>query len=213
MGRPAQDADGTPRRRGRPPRSAAQRAEQRDRLVDALIEAVRTGGWDQSLDDLAAGAGVSKPVLYDTFGGRAGLADAVAVVLARRVEEDVFTRLEAGSAAELDDILHAIVSVLVELIDTETELYAFVVRTLRSDERRFLDNALVRVLHERATTLVQAFVPDIDEVDLHLLVDGVYGFVWAMVESWQERRTADREHVVELLSTVMRAGLRAASNG
>ena len=175
------------------------------------MQAVRDRGPDQSLDDLAAAAGVSKPVLYDTFGGRAGLADAVALVLAEQVEAAVLQRIEPGTAVTLDDVLHAIVAALVELIDEETELYAFVVRTLRTDERRFLDNALVRVLHDRATVLLQTFAPDIDETDLHLLVDGVYGFVWATVESWQEERMTDRDHVVELLSTVIRAGLRSAS--
>lgn len=175
------------------------------------MQAVRDRGPDQSLDDLAAAAGVSKPVLYDTFGGRAGLADAVALVLAEQVQTAVLHRVEPGTAVTLDDVLHAIVAVLVELIDEETELYAFVVRTLRTDERRFLDNALVRVLHDRATVLLQTFAPDIDETDLHLLVDGVYGFVWATVESWQEERMTDRDHVVELLSTVIRAGLRSAS--
>ena len=175
------------------------------------MDAVRAHGPDQSLDDLAAAAGVSKPVLYDAFGGRAGLADAVAVVLAGQVEAGVFARLAPGEPFDLDDVLHAIVAVLVELIDEETELYAFVVRTLRGDERRFLDNALVGVLHDRATMLVQSFAPGIDDTDLHLLVDGVYGFVWATVESWQEDRVTDRDHVVELLSTVIRAGLRSAS--
>ena len=177
--------------------------------MESTIDAIRQRGPDQSLEELAASAGVSKPVLYDAFGGRAGLADAIAVVLARQVEHAVFERV--GPGVDLDGILHAIVSVLVELIDEDHHVYAFVVRTLRADERRFLDNALVRVLHDRATDLVQTFAPDIADTDLHLLVDGVYGFVWATVESWQEDRVTDRDHLVELLSTVIRAGLRAAS--
>ena len=209
MGAPSDDS---PRRRGRPRRSPAEKEEQRARLVDAAIEALRASGPDQSLDELAAAMGVSKPVLYDSFGGRSGLADAVAVVLAGQVEAAVFDRL-GTAGTDLDDILHAIIAVLVELIDTDVELYAFVVRTLRADERRFLDNALVRVLHDRATVLVRTFVPDIDDTDLHLLVDGVYGFVWAAVESWQEDRATDRDHLVQLLSSVIRAGLRAASGG
>lgn len=210
MERPPDDDLPRPRGRGRPRRSDAERAEQRARLVGSTIEAVRRGGADLSLDELATAAGVSKPVLYDTFGGRAGLADAVAVVLAEQVEAAVLARVGRVGEADLDDILHAIIAVLVELIDTDTAVYAFVVRTLRTDERRFLDNALVRVLHDRATLLVRAFAPGIHDTDVHLLVDGVYGFVWATVESWQEERTVDREHVVQLLSGVIRAGLRAA---
>ena len=199
-----------PRPRGRPRRTEAERDEQRTRLVEAAIEAIRRRGPDQPLEELATAAGVSKPVLYDAFGGRSGLADAIALVLAGQVERSVVERV--GPGVDLDDILHAIVAVLVELIDEDHHVYAFVVRTLRADERRFLDNALVRVLHDRATELVHTFAPGVGDVDLHLLVDGVYGFVWAMVESWQENRVTDRDHLVELLSTVIRAGLRAASD-
>lgn len=201
----------TPRRRGRPPRTAAQRAEQRARLVDGAIEAIRAGGPDQSIDDLAAAIGVSKPVLYDEFGGRLGLADAIAVLLAGQVERAVLGALGA-SAVDVDAVLHAIVDTLVSLIEADPEPTAFITRTLRTEERRFLDNALVRVLHERAAVLVGSLVPDVPDETVQLLTDGVYGFVWAMVESWQENRTTSRDQLVALLSSVIRGGLRAAAD-
>lgn len=176
------------------------------------MEAIREGGPDQSLDDLATSIGVSKPVLYDEFGGRLGLADAIAVLLAGRVEAAVLRSLEARGALDVDAVLHAIVDVLVRLIEEDPDLSAFITRTLRTEERRFLDNALVRVLHERAAVLVASYVPDIEPDTVQLLTDGVYGFVWAMVESWQESHTVSRQQLVELLSTVIRGGLRAATD-
>jgi AcrR family transcriptional regulator len=53
-----------PRGPGRPPRTAEERAAQRTRLVDAAMAAIRTHGPDVSVDEIAAAAGVSKPVLY-----------------------------------------------------------------------------------------------------------------------------------------------------
>lgn len=173
--------------------------------------AIRAGGPDQSVDDLAAAIGVSKPVLYDEFGGRLGLADAIAVLLAGQVEAAVLRSLESAPTIDIDAVLHAIVDVLVRLIDSEPELTSFITRTLRTEERRLLDNALVRVLHDRATMLLGSYVPDIEPATIQLLTDGVYGFVWATVESWQENRTATREELIALLSAVIRGGLRAAS--
>lgn len=173
------------------------------------MDAIRTGGADQSLDDIAATIGVSKPVLYDEFGGRLGLADAIAVLLAHQVEDAVLGTLGRRDIVDVDAVLHAIVETLVSLIEADPELTAFITRTLRTDERRLLDNALVRVLHERAAVLVASFVPDVPAETVQLLTDGVYGFVWAMVESWQEHPTTTRDELVALLSSVIRGGLRA----
>ena len=52
----------------------ARRAE----LADAAIRAIRAIGADASMADIAAEAGISKPVLYHHFGDKAGLAAAIA---------------------------------------------------------------------------------------------------------------------------------------
>ena len=45
------------------------------------MEALRTHGRDASLVEMASVAGVSKPVLYDEFGDKQGVADAIADVV------------------------------------------------------------------------------------------------------------------------------------
>lgn len=82
-----------PRPRGRPPRTEEARAEHRTRLVEAAMEAVRRYGAEVSIDQIAEAADVSKPVIYSEFGDKTGLVDAMAVVLAGRIERTVIDRV------------------------------------------------------------------------------------------------------------------------
>jgi AcrR family transcriptional regulator len=180
--------------------------------VDGAIDALRTGGADQSLEDIATTVGVSKPVLYDEFGGRLGLADAVAVVLAAQVEQTVLDAVTSAGSFSVGSAIHAVVEALVDLIEHEPELYTFLVRSVRTSDRGFLDNALVRVIHERTSALLGGITKGIDEDELALLVDGVYGFVFASVESWQLTQRPSRDRMVALIASMIELGLRALSD-
>jgi AcrR family transcriptional regulator len=199
------------RRRGRPPHTEKQKATKRARIVDGVIEAIRTGGPDLSLEEMAAAAGVSKPVLYDEFGGKLGLADAIAVVLADQVQATVVQHLLTAGTFDISHAVRAVVDALITLIDDEPQLYAFIVRSIRSSDRGFLDNALVRVIHERASMLVNVVAPGVEPDALRVLTDGVFGFVFAAVESWMTTRLPARDELVDTLALVIREGLRAAA--
>jgi AcrR family transcriptional regulator len=199
------------RRRGRPPRTEAQRAEQRRRLTTAAMDAIRTRGPDLSIDELAAAAGVSKPVLYDEFGGKLGIADAIAVVLAEQVEREVLDAVLTSGSFDLPLALRSLVDALVTLIDGEPALYAFLVRSIRSSDRGFLDNALVRVIHERASVIFATIAPDVPPEEVEVLTDGVFGFMFGAVESWQASRRVDQARLVDTLAVAIAEGLRAVA--
>lgn len=199
----------TGRKRGRPRRTPAQRAEQRERLITASMEAVRTRGADVSVDELARVAGVSKPVLYSEFGDKRGVADAIAVSLAHQLEARVAADL-AGGRIDIPAVVRATVEALVELIDTEPELYEFIVRSIRSSDRGFLDNGLVRVIQQRFEVLVGLLLPGLDRVRVRVLTDGLFGFGFAAVESWTSHRELSRDELVVALSAVIQAGIEAA---
>lgn len=199
----------TNRRRGRPRRSPAERAEQRDRLVEAAMDTVRERGPDCSMDDLARGAGVSKPVLYSQFGDKRGVADAIAVTLAHRLEARAAADL-AGAPIELAAVVRATFRALIDLIDTEPELYSFIVRAIRTDGRGLLDNALVGVIQHRLQVLVGLLLPGLEPARLRALTDGLFGFGFAAVESWTSHRELSKEELVEALSVVVQAGIEAA---
>jgi AcrR family transcriptional regulator len=195
----------TPRRRGRPPRSDEARAAHRTRLLEAAIAAIREQGPDVSVDDLAAAAGVSKPVLYDEFGGRLGIADAIALVVAEQIERQVLDVL-AAAAFDLEVAVRAVIEGLVDFIDDEPALHVFLVRSIRNPSRGLLDNALLTVMHERATVLVGFITPGVPEAELRILTDGLFGFVLASVESWQATKQPAKAELVDALTRVIRMG-------
>lgn len=173
------------------------------------MTAIRTGGPDVSIDELALAAGVSKPVLYDEFGGKLGVADAIALVLAERVERDVIAEITRARALDIATTVRAIVDALVTLIVDEPELYAFLVRSIRTSDRGFLDNALVRVIHERASLVMGLLAPGVRDSHLAVLTDGVFGFLFAAVESWQATRQPPKDELVQVLSAVIGEGVKA----
>src|SRR2546423_9774671 len=54
------------------------RQARRDELVDAALRSIRELGPDVSMEQIAAEAGVTKPILYRHFGDKDGLCEAVA---------------------------------------------------------------------------------------------------------------------------------------
>lgn len=195
-------------RRGRPRRTPAQRAAQRADLIDRAIGAIRAAGPDVSMDELADRMGVSKPVVYDEFGGRVGLADAIAVASWQRLEHDLLQSLTTASHVDIGLIVRGSIDGLVRFIETEPQLYSFFVRAVRTDGRGLLDNGLVRVLRERLGFVISSFGARVDPDELAVLADGVYGFLFAAIESWQSTGRPSRDVIVDRLSEVIKLGLQ-----
>lgn len=194
-------------RRGRPPRTAAQRASHREQLVRRSIGVIRHAGSEVSLDELAAGIGVSKPVLYDEFGSRLGVADAVAAALARQLERTVAAQLADPDRTDVDHLIDALTETFITLVDEEAELYEFIVRAFWNDGRGLLGNPLVRLLHERVQPIVAARSAVGDD-ELTILIDGMYGFMLASVQSWKVEPRLSRDEMVKMIGTVLQAALR-----
>src|SRR4051794_1843691 len=66
------------KRRKRNGEVEARRAKKRIELLDAAIRAIRREGPGVSMGEMAAEAGVTKPILYRHFGAKGGLYHAIA---------------------------------------------------------------------------------------------------------------------------------------
>ena len=74
---------------GRSSRWDSHRETRRAELVAAAVRAVDSGGTEVSIADIAAEAGVSKPVLYRYFADKAELHGAVGMWAARQILDAV----------------------------------------------------------------------------------------------------------------------------
>lgn len=105
----------------------AHREQRRAELVAATIGAIRRHGAGVGMDDVAAGAGTSKTVVYRHFGDRTGLYTAVceqvAAVLLDQVRSATNEALPTGPRAAVS----AGIDAYLRLIESDPELYRFVV--------------------------------------------------------------------------------------
>ena len=194
---------------GRPPRSPEARAAERSRLLERCMAAIREHGPDVSVDDMAASAGVSKPVLYAEFGDKVGIGEAIAVELGERGERVVIEEMSRGGGLEMRRALTVAIDRFIDIVIDEPEIYAFILRSIRTSDKGLLDNALIRTLEGRFQLLATVLFPEADPDIVHVVAAGTFGFILASVESWRETGRPDRDELVEQLTMVLVAGFAA----
>lgn len=172
------------------------------------MAAIRRIGADASVDQLAAAAGVSKPVLYASFGGKEEIADAIGEELARRVEQQFMAHLAESGTLDLASGVKALIDTLFDLLAEEREIYGFVVRCVRVSDRRLLDNGFVRAVDERVQQMSMLIAPDTEPALLAILAHGVVGFVTFAVETWLDTRQPPREDLIEAIINLLQNGVR-----
>jgi AcrR family transcriptional regulator len=104
--------------------------ERRQQLLEAARRAVRAIGTEVSMDEIAAEAGITKPILYRHFGSRAGLATAVASDYSTACLTHVTERIRGLATAA--DLVRGVIDAFVEFVERDPALFAFI-----SDERGF----------------------------------------------------------------------------
>jgi AcrR family transcriptional regulator len=196
---------------GRPSRTDSERSLQRQRLLDDAMAAIRLHGSSVSVENIAAHAGVSKPVIYAEFGDKAGIADALALERAQQMERSLISSLAAGEPLDTAVAVQLGANALIGLLVDEPEIYGFIVRSMRASDRGVLDNPLVRTLHDRVQMLISLLAPDADRAMVSVVTDGMFGFIFAMVESWQVAREPSQEEVVRLIVQLVDQGFATIS--
>ncbi|HZP16123.1 MAG TPA: hypothetical protein VFA96_09895, partial [Nocardioides sp.] len=136
--------------------------------------------------------------------------DAIAVLLAERFERDTLAVWATTSELGFELVVGRSIEALIDLIESEPELYAFLVRSIRSGDRGFLDNALVRAINGRAIVVMGFLAPALDTDTIAVLTDGLFGFMFAAVESWLPRRRPSRSRFVAALAAVVSRGIQVA---
>jgi AcrR family transcriptional regulator len=173
------------------------------------MAAIRRHGPSVSVDDIAGQAGVSKPVIYAEFGDKAGVAEAIALKRAEQVERALIAGLAANQSLDTATAVRLSVQALIGLVVDEPEIYGFIVRAMRSSDHGLLDNALVRTLHARVGILTSLLAPDADPALVATLTHGMFGFIFAAVESWQASQSVSQDALVDTIVTLVQRGFHA----
>lgn len=191
---------------------ARRRAERRAEMVQAAMDAVRTHGAGVSVAQIAAAAGITKPVLYRHFTDRADLQlavgqEAAALLLGRMAPE-----LDPGER-EPREIVSSIIDAFLGAIEDETELWRFVVHhpIERAPGAEVVEDARERIARMLATLLGDRMrAHGVDSGGAEAWAHGLVGMVQSAGDWWLERRTMSRAALTGYLTTIIWGGIAGA---
>ncbi len=199
--------------RGRAATGAA-RDRRRAELLDAADAVVRRRGPAASMDEIAAEASITKPILYRHFGDKGGLYRA----LAERYVEALMQELRSALAADPDPYrrLRATVDTYLAFIEREAEAYDFLVRRAaaeRPETRRTLAG-FVRQVADEVAAVMRGDLPrfGVDPGRAETWAFGIVGMVHLAGDRWMERRDQPRAELVDALCTLIWGGLSSLAS-
>ena len=197
---------------GRSTRWDAHRAERREKIVDAALALLAEKGPEFGLEEVAARAGLSKPVIYRFFGDRATLIDAMGERATNQLAERMMPALytEAANLARI----RAVIGAFISFLDESPNAYWLFARAAPGTggdvvraHKEFVASALAGVLSEYIRTSGVAAPPEAENV----WAFGLVGFVQSTAEWWLEHRTIGREEITEQLTTFVWVQIEGAA--
>jgi AcrR family transcriptional regulator len=177
-------------------------------MVQSAIEAVRRHGAGVSVAEIAAVAGITKPVLYRHFTDRADLQ--------RAVGEEAAALLIARIAPELEqdraplEHVRGVVDAFLATIEDEPELWRFVVH---NPAERAVGDAVVQDARETIASLLATLLGErlramgLDSGGAEAWAQGLVGMVQSAGDWWLERRTMSRSALTDYLTTLIWGGV------
>jgi AcrR family transcriptional regulator len=183
------------------------REARREEFVQAALRALARHGPDFGMDDVAAEAGVTKPVLYRHFTDKADLY----LALGQHGTELLFDRLIPALNNEQAPIprIRRSLDAYFSVIEEHPNLYRLLSRRQGSaampntvaEDKELIGAALSRLLGDYLRAL------DLDSGAAEPWGHGIVGLVQNVSEWWLERRTMSRDAVVEYLTQIIWAAI------
>ncbi len=184
------------------------REQRREELLDAADRVIHQSGNGFSMDEIAAEAGITKPVLYRHFGDKDGLHEALTDRYIGELKRALRPAIEADDPRSR---LAATIDAYLSFVEREPDRYRFLLaaaeqpRTavLVADFRR---EYIGECAFTSATKLDRA---GLDPGFAEPWAQCVSGLIRAAGASWLESRSMPRARLVDYLTTVLWDGFAA----
>jgi AcrR family transcriptional regulator len=190
------------------------RRERRAEMVRAAMAAVREHGPAVSVAEIAAAAGITKPVLYRHFDDRADLQRAVGREAAALLMARIGPALQA--AGEPREQIGRIIGAFLGGIEDEPELWRFVVHhpVERAPGAEVVDDARAEIAQLIGGQLGDRLREQgLDASGAEAWAHGLVGMVQSAGDWWLERRAMSREDLTDYLTTIIWSGLSGVLAG
>jgi AcrR family transcriptional regulator len=201
-----------PTRPGRPRGPRRDRDERRGELLDAAERAIRRIGPKASMDEIAAEAGITKPILYSHFGDKAGLITALAGRVAGQLNRAVSDAL--SRTGEPSEVVSSTIEAFCTFIEEEPELYRFLVQTAKHSTTPSGPRLMTDIGSEIAVALGSGLRrAGADSGAAEPWAYAIVGMTFAGAGWWLERRSMSKDDLVGYLSQLLWSGLSGAGLG
>ena len=190
----------------RPVRRRLAPDDRRQALINSALKLFNTFPYDEvSVDDIAADAGMSRPLVYHYYGGEAGLF----ITALRQTGEDVLAAIYEAGLGDLDNWLAAGLAAFFDHIQANPIALTALLRhgSPGGEDRQVLDEIRDRVL---ALILACLGSPG-DSAVLQSVLRGWIAMVETMGREWLRRGEPTREELETLLPELLRAVLGTAA--
>ncbi|MEV0052250.1 TetR/AcrR family transcriptional regulator [Saccharopolyspora shandongensis] len=181
------------------------RQARRAEFVEAAVRAISKHGAEVGMDEIAAEAGVSKPVLYRHFSDKSDLYVAVGEWGTELLMQRLRPLFHEGGTP--NQRIRRLLDAYLGTIEQYPELYRFVVqrtfadRPVRSDpvsaEKTVIANSLSRILGEYLRVL------GLDSGGVEPWSHGLVGMVQASGDWWLERQSMSRSDLTDYLAQII----------
>lgn len=203
-------AGGKVGRIGRPRGPRRSRDERRAELLDAAQRAIRRIGPQASMDELAAEAGITKPILYSHFGDKAGLAAALTERVAAELDRTLVASMSKVQSPE--QVVSSTIDAFCSFVETETELYHFLWYAAMNQSDRSGAKLLIAGFADQIAFTLGSALRQVGE-DSGAAEPWAYAIVGMTLtagEWWLARRTMTRDDLVSYLTRLLWGGLAGA---
>ena len=182
----------------------------RAQLLAAAASVIRRHGPDATMDEIAAGASVTKPILYRTIGDKAALVAALSETLIDQIDRSVNTA--TGAAADPLTAFEAAIRGYVQAVEADRNVFLFVNSAAPGTDqfRRLVDRS--------AASMVSVFGTARAAVELD--PDGAQTWAWAIVGAlqvvttmWLRDEARDLDALVRDMSQLLWSGLGPTLSG
>lgn len=178
------------------------------------MDAVRRLGPGVSVAEIAAEAGITKPVLYRHFDDRADLHRCVGMEAAGLLMARITPELQQDR--EPREHIRGVIEAFLAGIEDEPQLWRFVVHNpgehtpgaeVVDDVRQTIASLLATLLGERLRAA------QLDSGGAEAWALGLVGMVQSAGDWWLERRTMSREAITDYLTTLVWGGVAGVLRG
>jgi AcrR family transcriptional regulator len=188
----------------------ARRAERRAQLLDVADRVIRNQGPSASINQIAAEAGIAKPILYRHFGDKGGLYQA----LAERYVRGLMDTLREALKQETDPPkrLATTIDTYLRFVEENPEVYRFLMHRAVGEQpeaQATVADFMRQVSNEIAVVLGDVLKnAGLDSGGAEPWAHGLVGMVELAGDWWLRNRSMSRARLVSYLTDLVWKGFR-----